>query len=280
MAPPSSASFELSVIIPAHNEQDYIDDCLTSLLAQQHAPDRIEVLVMANACTDATVERALSHKRGFSEKGWKLRILRVPTPGKIHALNCADRAASGAGLIYLDADVICGNYLLGQLHAALAPARPLYASGKLQIAPAQTWISRAYGRTWGALPFMQSKAVGAGLFAVNRVGRARWDAFPDIISDDTFVRLHFTPDERIEVPETYIWPLVEGFSNLVRVRRRQDAGVDEIARLYPNLMNREDKEKPDLKALFLRDPVSFICYSAVKLAVRSRKPDMGWTRGR
>ena len=276
----ANRSDALSVIIPAHNEQDYISACLDALLAQQNTPATVEVLLMANACTDATIARALPYKQRFAAKGWKLRLLRVKTPGKVHALNCADRAASGEALIYLDADVICGPNMLAQLADALSTDQPRYASGKLQVAPAKTWISRQYGHTWAALPFMQSPAVGAGLFAVNRAGRARWGAFPGIISDDTFVRLQFTPKERIEVPEVYIWPLVEGFTNLVRVRRRQDAGVDEIADRYPDLMNREAKQPPNTKALFLRAPVSFLCYAAVKLAVKLRKKDAGWTRGR
>lgn len=274
----------LSVIIPAHNEQDYIAPCLDALLAQQEAQEGAlqgaEVLLMANACTDATIARALPYKRRFAAKGWKLRILRVVRPGKMHALRCSDKAASGRVLVYLDADVICAPPLLAQLAQALDTDAPRYGSGKLQVAEARTWITRAYAKTWAALPFMQSPAVGAGLFAVNRAGRARWEDFPAIISDDTFVRLQFTPDERIEVPAAYVWPLVEGFGNLVKVRRRQDAGVEEIDRLYPDLLEREAKAPIDYKALFLRNPVSFLCYSAVKLAVRLRRKDSAWTRGR
>ena len=273
-------SYALSVIIPAHNEQDYIAACLDALLAQQGPSVPVEILLMANACTDATIARALPYKRPFAAKGWKLRILRVRTPGKIHALNCASNAASGTAQVYLDADVICGPAMLAQLSATLSTDAPRYASGKLQLAPAKTWITRQYGHTWAALPFLQSPAVGAGLFAVNRAGRARWDAFPDIISDDTFVRLQFTPEERIEVPEIYVWPLVEGFANLVRVRQRQNAGVAEIAQHYPDLMGREAKEPANPKALFLRAPVSFLCYAAVMLAVKFGKKKTGWTRGR
>jgi hypothetical protein len=45
------------------------------------------------------------------------------------------------------------------------------------------------------LPFMQSKAVGAGLFQ----RQSRWRAngrHSNIISDDTFVRLQFAPGDR------------------------------------------------------------------------------------
>ena len=111
----------------------------------------------------------------------------------------------------------------------------------------------------------------------------RWQEFPDIISDDTFVRLHFEPDERIEVPSAYHWPMVEGFSNLVKVRRRQDAGVDQMRNLYPQIMIRENKAKLGIAgklALLLRDPVGFVVYSLVHISVRLKRPTQGWTRGR
>ena len=45
----------------------------------------------------------------------------------------------------------------------------------------------------------------------------------------------------------YTWPMVEGLSRLVRVRRRQDAGTTEIAARYPDLMKHEDKARPDIR---------------------------------
>lgn len=49
---------KVSVIIPAHNEQAYIEDCLRSLLAQTRLPD--EILVVDNNCSDDTVKLAKS----------------------------------------------------------------------------------------------------------------------------------------------------------------------------------------------------------------------------
>jgi cellulose synthase/poly-beta-1,6-N-acetylglucosamine synthase-like glycosyltransferase len=43
----------LTVLIPAHNEEDLLAQTLTSLLAQSRRPDR--VIVVADNCTDSTV---------------------------------------------------------------------------------------------------------------------------------------------------------------------------------------------------------------------------------
>lgn len=274
----------ISVIIPARNEQSYIRSCLGALVTQDEGAGPLDVLVVANGCTDDTAAVARAETPGFARRGWSLRVLEQAEGGKVAALNAADAAARGADRIYLDADVRCAPELLGQLRRAIAPRRPLYATGRLQIAPARSWVTRHYGELWRQLPFLRPGAApGAGLFAVNAPGRARWDTFPDIISDDTFARLQFRPDERVEVPGHYVWPLPEGFRALVRVRRRQDDGVAEIRRRFPALSGNEAKPAlaaGDLTRLAVARPISFAVYATVLQVSRLRPPDRGWSRGR
>ena len=273
----------LSVIIPANNEESYIGPCLAALLAQDAKAGPVQVVVAANGCTDRTVEAARQHQPAFAARGWTLEVLDIPEGGKPNALNRGEAAARGNMRVFLDADVICDPALLGQLRRALTTDAPRYATGRLQVARAQSWVTRAYARLWVRLPFVRGGAVGAGHFAVNSAGRARWGAFPAIISDDTFVRLQFTPNERVEVPAQYHWPMIEGFRGLVRVRRRQDAGVAEIARLYPELPPREAKARlapAALIQLLLIEPLGFAVYALVHIAVRLARQDETWTRGR
>lgn len=231
----------LSVIIPANDEAGWIGPCLDALLAQTLPRGAMEVVVAANACSDETVAIARSREAAFAAKGWRLETLDIPEGGKPNALDRGDAAATGSMRAYLDADVICAPDLLARMVEALDRPEPVYATGRLEVAPARTWVTRAYGRLWSRLPFMTGGAPGAGLFAVNAAGRARWGAFPRIISDDTYVRLLFAPEERVQVEASYSWPMVEGFRNLVRVRRRQDEGVEELRALNPAAMENEGK---------------------------------------
>ena len=121
---------------------------------------------------------------------------------------------------------------------------------------------------------------GCGFFAVNGPGRAMWGAFPPIISDDTFVRLHFTPAQRVLLSASYDWPIAEGFANLVKVRRRQDAGVAEITRLYPGLPANDGTPPVRKLRLALANPVAFAVYCAVAVAVRLTPATPDWSRGR
>lgn len=270
----------LSVIIPASNEQDYIGPCLTALFTS--GPMGAEVIVVANGCSDATAARARAMQDQAQAAGWALTVLDLPEGGKPHALNTGDSVAQGEIRAYLDADVIVSPRLMAELHVLLTTDQPRYATGTARIPRARSALTRAYARFWQRLPFARSIAPGYGLFAVNAAGRARWGDFPAIISDDTFVRLHFAPNERRQSPAPYDWPMIEGFAALTRVRRRQDAGVAEIARLYPDLHAKDDKARLGMPALFLlalQDPAGFIAYTAVSLAVRLRRGS-GWARGR
>lgn len=268
-----------SVIIPAHDEAGYIGACLSAVLASEAS---VQVVVVANGCRDDTARIA----RAYAAPGVDLDVVETEKGGKLNALSLGDAAARHGIRIYLDADVIVAPDLLGQVIAALAPAAPLYATGTARIPRARSAVTRAYARLWQRLPFMASGAPGFGFFAVNAPGRARWGDWPDIISDDTFARLHFAPEERVQVPAVYSWPMVEGWRRLIRVRRRQDRGVAEIAARYPHLMRREGKARlgaTGAARLALRDPVGFAVYGAVSLAVRlpdARGVSGSWARGR
>lgn len=274
----------LSVIIPASNEESYLGDCLGALIASDPVEGGAEAIVVANGCRDGTADVARGCADRAAAAGWSLTVLERAEGDKIGALNAGDAAARGSLRAYLDADVTVTPPLMAQLAAALTAAPgAAYASGRANIPRPDSAVTRAYARLWQDLPFARSEAPGFGLFAVNAAGRRRWGEFPRIISDDTFVRLNFAPHERVGVPARYDWPMVEGWSRLVRVRRRQDAGVIEIAERWPELLPNEGKAgigAGGAVRLALRDPVGFGVYAAVSLAVRLRRQQGGWTRGR
>ncbi|WP_122072813.1 glycosyltransferase family 2 protein [Pseudophaeobacter sp. EL27] len=280
---PATSPPQVSVLIPAHNEAGYIAACLTTLFASELPEGMLgEALVLANGCSDATASLAAAQT---VPSHWQLRVFDLPEGNKLKALNAGDAEARGAVLIYLDADVTLEPELVGQIATALDCPEARYASGTPTLSRADSRLTRAYGRFWMRLPFVQKGTPGFGLFAMNRAGRARWQSWPDIIADDTFARLSFTPDERIKLSARYAWPMVEGFRNLTRVRRRQNAGVAELSEKYPELLANDDKLSLSPRQLFgflRQDPIGFAAYALVSLAVKSPlfRSRQRWTRGR
>ncbi|HGG06678.1 MAG TPA: glycosyltransferase [Aliiroseovarius sp.] len=270
------------MIIPASNEAALIGACLQGVL-NSRTPQALRVIVAANGCHDNTADIA----RGFADKmaarGWTLLVLEQDRGHKPSALNAADAVCGPGARLYLDADVIVSPQLIQQIYNILDIDSPVYTSGVVHIPQSRSWVSRAYARIYRQVPFMTNGVPGCGLFAVNPAGRALWSDFPDIIADDTFVRLTFTPDQRVQVPAPYDWPVVEGWRALLKVRRRQNAGVREVAAKFPHLIANDDK--PPLGssrtlAMALRDPIGFAIYATIGLLARRSDPAQDWSRGR
>ena len=182
-----AAGSAASVVIPAHNEEAVIGRLLTSLTEGLDGAT-LDVVVACNGCTDRTAEIASGHGA---------RVVVVPEPSKIGALNAADEVARGFPRVYVDADVV----LTGR--AVLDVARALEEPGALAAAPpahldtaGRPWTVRAFYRVWEAVQAANHMPAGSGVYAMNASGRARFDRFPDVVADDLFARNLFTSEER------------------------------------------------------------------------------------
>ncbi len=85
-------------IIPAYNEGGGIARKIENTLSLDYPADRIEVLVVSNGSTDSTdaIVRAWPDSR--------VKLIALPQPGKMEALNEGAKAATGEILIFTDAD--------------------------------------------------------------------------------------------------------------------------------------------------------------------------------
>lgn len=277
-----SAVVALSVVIPACNEEPTIGACLEALLAQRVA-QTIEVIVAANACIDRTVAVAQTFAGRFEQRGWRFEVLDLADGGKTGAFNAAERCATAGSRMFLDADVVCGHGLLAGVLRALDSTAPVYASGRLTIPEPQSVWSRRYARAWLRMPFAAKTICGAGLFAVNAAGRARWGAFPKTFADDLYVRLLFAPHERRLVDAPFAWPAPEGFGDIVRTRRRQDAHTRALLSAHPHLTENEDKGRlgpATLARVFSQGPLDFLAYVAILLCARAVRPGQADHRAR
>ncbi|MBS3064212.1 MAG: glycosyltransferase family 2 protein [DPANN group archaeon] len=96
----------VSILIPAHNEEDVIAETIESALAVNYPKTKREIIVLANACTDRTEEIAKRYK----EQGVKL--ISIKEPGKGHAVNIGLQKQKGEFTVILDADSIATHNLL------------------------------------------------------------------------------------------------------------------------------------------------------------------------
>lgn len=181
-----------SVVIPAHDEAPVLARCLTTLLRGAERGE-LDVIVVANACSDATADVARRHG---------VRVIETATPGKANALRLGDDAALTYPRIYLDADV----------DLTVESARVLIATleqpGVLATSPAPlldlTGVRRSARRILRVHELMMAGRrglAGAGVYCLNEAGHARVAPFPDVISDDGYVHRSFAPGERVVAAE-------------------------------------------------------------------------------
>ena len=126
--PSDAARPEVSVVVPARNEEDSLAACLESLDAQQNA--RFEIIVVDDGSTDRTAAIARSFagirliEPGPLPDGWS---------GKSNAVYAGAQQARGEWLLFTDADTV---HVPGSLARALAEAKSSGAA-MLSYSPAQ-----------------------------------------------------------------------------------------------------------------------------------------------
>ncbi|MBL8991548.1 MAG: glycosyltransferase [Phycisphaerae bacterium] len=119
---PAPAGASVSICIPARNEQDNLEACIRSLLAQTHR--NIEVLVYNDHSTDRTGE-ILSRLAAEDPRVRAVPVEDLPEGwnGKQFACDRAGRAARSDWLLFTDADVRFGPACIERTLAAAASAR-------------------------------------------------------------------------------------------------------------------------------------------------------------
>lgn len=116
---------DISIIIPAYNEEDYLADTLASLHeAIADIPFSVEIVVVDNNSTDRTADIAID---------MGARVVFEPVNQISRARNAGGRAAAGRFLIFVDADTTLQPVLIKQALVNMASGR--IAGGGSPFAP-------------------------------------------------------------------------------------------------------------------------------------------------
>jgi hypothetical protein len=176
--------------------------------------------------------------------------------------------------IYLDGDLVLST------RSARAIVRAVAQDGVLAAAPqfqfdlvGASWAVCAYYRIWSLMPYFDTGRI-AGAFALSREGRARFGAFPEIISDDGYVRLHFAPGERTTIPTERVTVVApRTMSDLVKIKTRSKAGTMELRTKHPELFVNETASESRSMRRLIRMPWLWpqcAVYAYVNLAAKRR----------
>ncbi|MFJ5766372.1 glycosyltransferase [Lysinibacillus sp. NPDC093210] len=97
---------KFSVVIPAHNEEKYIGNCLESIAkASQFIKDQVEIIVVLNRCTDKTEDIAKSYNC-ITIKNNDKNLSKIRNTGV--------EIARGEIIVTIDADTLMNEHVLSK----------------------------------------------------------------------------------------------------------------------------------------------------------------------
>lgn len=206
-----------SVVVPAHDEAAVLGRLLRPLAPWARRAG-VEVLVVANGCTDGTAALA----RSFPG----VRVVELAVASKAAALNAGDAAATAFPRLYVDADVRVEPAALAATLRALVDGPWLAARppARTDLAGASA-VVRAFHRARGRLDVPRGALWGAGVYGLSAAGHARLGRFPDLVADDLWVDRLVAPAEKtvVDAPPVRV-TAPRTARSLLRVLRRTYRG--------------------------------------------------------
>jgi len=137
---------DVTVMIPAYNEESVIVDTVRSALASVYP--KLEILVIDDGSTDHTAELVRSN---FANDP-RVRLLLQPNRGKPAALNHALSEATGEIVVSIDADTIVDPEAVPRLVRHFVNPKVGAVAGNVKVMNRNKWLTR-----WQALEYITSQ---------------------------------------------------------------------------------------------------------------------------
>ncbi|MFT4111437.1 glycosyltransferase [Silvibacterium sp.] len=177
---------EISVIVPAKNEEEAVEAALRTLLAVEGLT--IEIVAVNDRSTDATgaiMDRVAAEATAAGRLMRVVHIEALPEGwmGKTHAMACAARQASGRWLLFTDADIFytpdsllrAVNFAEGRVakeheadHLVVFPTLILKSFGERMMIAVFQGIAALSSRFWKIPDPKAKESIGVGAFNMVR----------------------------------------------------------------------------------------------------------------
>lgn len=138
----------VSVIVPCHNEQEHIGECLASLLNQTLPPTAYEIIVVDDGSRDRTVSIVKDLAAHHPER---LRFFQQNHAGPALARNYGVKMSVGQILAFLDADMKFAPDFLEKL---IAPIEKGEAVGTFTLDEFVANASNLWSRSWSVCYYL------------------------------------------------------------------------------------------------------------------------------
>lgn len=129
----------VTFVVAAYNEERNIARKIENTLGLDYPAEKIEVLVVSNGSTDGTDDIVLRFRDP------RVRLIALPQPGKMAALNEGARSAGGEILVFTDADFFLDRHSLLEIARKFADPEVGGVCGTRRASPSVTGESTGEG---------------------------------------------------------------------------------------------------------------------------------------
>lgn len=102
---------DISIVVPFHNAEKYLTDCINALLLQSYPADRYEIIMVDNNSTDRSAEIVKQYPQ--------IRLLAEPKQGSYAARNRGVAVATGKIIAFTDSDCVPARDWLEKIAATM-----------------------------------------------------------------------------------------------------------------------------------------------------------------
>lgn len=179
----------VSIIIPAHNEENVIEKKLKNLININYPKELLEIIISSDNSTDKTNEIVNDFRKKNPNFNIKLYIVEKRM-GKTNAQNEAVEVAAGEIIVFSDSNAMLDKEAVIQLVSYFVDNRVVYVTGKLvYINSADSTTSKAESKYWNYDLFMRKvesnlKTITAGNGAIYAIKKSEYVNFNPIRSHD------------------------------------------------------------------------------------------------
>jgi len=254
----------VSVIIPAFNEEKVISRCLNALIDYKQ---QLDIIVVCNGCTDNTAKVVQSN---FLD----VRVILVETASKVNAVNLGLKQCKYQQVMLVDADIIFPFSELNRLVRFAEERKLMVASpiADVELTNSSIFV-RAFYKVALRLPYYTKLKISAVIY-LSAEGRQKLGTLPDLISDDDYIRLSFSENQKKLVKElSYKLFAPIKYWGLIKILSRSHLGNKELKKRYAHLFLNQ-RQQPSYSLFKLAKNLllwpSLIIFVGTKIIVRVR----------
>lgn len=253
------------IIIPAHNEEASIGKLLDAL-TKDNWHESYKIIVSCNGCTDNTASIARSYT--------DVICLETSTPSKTHAINEAEKMVNGHPRVYVDADILIDKNSIIKLIECLRnteEASIAVPKAIINLNSSSFFVKRFY-YAWVNTRHFKKDGHGCGVYALNKKARQIFNDFPQLISDDGYVR-YILPENsiiRLEDSSSQVNAPRDLYS-LLKITTRSKLGNIQLSRAIPKEKTDSTPEKTFVKSTSLANKIIYFSVNLYAWIAAHRK---------